>query len=425
MNATIRHFRINKIAVGILLMLVIFSVFNTVHGEMSVKVSVNGKNVEMKEPPVIMNGRTLVPLRAIFEALGVSPEWNGEKQTVTAKTGNVEMILKIGESSATINGKSVQLEVPGTLVKGNTMVPARFIAETFGASVEWESESKTVIIKTAEAQKTLDLETIPGTLSYADGSKYEGSVANGKANGLGTIHYEDGSVYVGYFVDDKRNGQGKTTNPDGTVYEGEYKDDMRNGYGTMTFPDGAKYEGEWKDHRRDGKGKITVPDGYSYEGDWKDNAAYGNGKEILQNGMVFIGEFRKEGELYKGTYTWPDGRILITSFVNDVPKGMGTFTSADKKVIIGWFNGYGVEASTQTWPDGTKYSGPFKMEKWQFYREGKGTIVYPDGSSYDGEWKNDLYDGYGTYTNTAGAKHIGEWKDGKPLGFAPNFTEGN
>jgi len=425
MNAAIKGFRINKVAVGILLFLAILSVFNTVHGDTAINVSVNGQTLQMKEPPVIVNGRTLVPLRAIFEALGVTPEWNGETRTVSAKTNQVDMNLRIGDNNATVNGKSVNLEAPGTLVNGSTMVPARFIAETFGATVEWNAETKTVAIKTNETESKAPVETTQGTLTYESGAKYEGSIANGKANGFGTILYEEGSVYTGYFVDDKRNGTGKTTNPDGTVYEGEYKNDMRHGIGTMTFPEGAVYVGEWKEHRRDGKGKLTAPGGYSYEGDWKDNVAYGFGKETLPNGMIFEGEFKKEGELYKGTYTWPDGRILTTSFVNDIPKGMGTYTSADKKVIVGWFTGFGVDAGTQTWPDGTKYSGSFKMDKWEFYREGKGVIVYPDGSSYDGEWKNNLYDGYGTYTNADGTKHIGSWEKGKPLGFAPNFPGEN
>lgn len=115
-----------------------------------ITVLINGTNLVMDEQPVLSNGRTLVPLRAIFEALNVAPSWDPNTKTVSAKNDTVDMKLIIGSKRAIVNGKNVILEVPGTLVNGRTMVPVRFIAETLGAHVNWEEKTKTVIITTSD-----------------------------------------------------------------------------------------------------------------------------------------------------------------------------------------------------------------------------------------------------------------------------------
>lgn len=115
-------------------------------------VEINGIKLIMDEPPTLVNGRTLVPLRAIFEALNVTPQWDQSTKTVTAKTDKVDMKLKIGSTNAVVNGQNITLDVPGTLVNGRTMVPARFIAETLGAQVDWDASTKTVKIVSADAQ---------------------------------------------------------------------------------------------------------------------------------------------------------------------------------------------------------------------------------------------------------------------------------
>lgn len=136
-----RHTRIFTVLILILALIGVAG-----FGESAINVSVNGTSLQMSQPPVIVEGRTLVPLRAIFEALGVTPTWDGNTRTVTAKSGNVEMSLPIGSNTATVNGKSASLDVPGTIVNGSTMVPARFIAETFGAEVSWDAATRTVKI---------------------------------------------------------------------------------------------------------------------------------------------------------------------------------------------------------------------------------------------------------------------------------------
>lgn len=109
----------------------------------------NGKRVSFHsygQNPEILEGRTLVPLRSIFEAMGADVEWDGDTRTATAKRGNVTVTIQIGASEIYKNGKAVALDVPAQIVNDRTMVPARVIAEAFGADVQWNGNGRTVFI---------------------------------------------------------------------------------------------------------------------------------------------------------------------------------------------------------------------------------------------------------------------------------------
>jgi hypothetical protein len=111
-----------------------------------IRVLVNGRALTFDQPPIIENGRTLVPLRAIFEALGAIVSWEQSTQTVTATRGNTTVTLQIGSEFITRNGEQIRLDVPARIVGGRTLVPARAVAESFGAHVEWEQVTRTVTI---------------------------------------------------------------------------------------------------------------------------------------------------------------------------------------------------------------------------------------------------------------------------------------
>lgn len=87
--------------------------------------------------PFIQNGRTLVPLRAIFEYLGATVEWDGATQTITARKGETVVILQVDAPTAIVDGKQVTLDQPAVLVGGRTFVPLRLVSEAFGATVTW------------------------------------------------------------------------------------------------------------------------------------------------------------------------------------------------------------------------------------------------------------------------------------------------
>ena len=113
-----------------------------------ISVRLDGKKVYFDQLPTIVNDRTLVPLRAIFEALNAEVEWNGATRTVTATKGDTVVVLTIDSTTPTVNGETQTLDAPAMIINSRTMVPARFVAQSFGADVDWDGTTRTVIIKT-------------------------------------------------------------------------------------------------------------------------------------------------------------------------------------------------------------------------------------------------------------------------------------
>ncbi|NLY43226.1 MAG: copper amine oxidase N-terminal domain-containing protein [Clostridiaceae bacterium] len=114
----------------------------------TIKVTVNGMPIEFDQPPILENGRTLVPLRAIFTALGASVDWNGNNMTITSTKGSNTIVMQVGKTVMTKNGKEIILDVPPKLLNGRTLVPVRAVAESFDANVQWDGTTRTVIITT-------------------------------------------------------------------------------------------------------------------------------------------------------------------------------------------------------------------------------------------------------------------------------------
>lgn len=116
-----------------------------------INVLLDGEYLSFDQPPELINGRTMVPLRVIFEALGADIVWDGDTSTVTATRGEDTIVLTIGQTEAYVNGAAVTLDQPAVLVGGRTLVPVRFISESLGAAVEWDESNETVIITTEQA----------------------------------------------------------------------------------------------------------------------------------------------------------------------------------------------------------------------------------------------------------------------------------
>ncbi len=104
---------------------------------------------------VMVQGRIMVPLRSIFEALGASVEWNKDEQSISAQKGDISIKLQISSDIAIKNGVQVKIDVPPSLINKQTMVPARFVSESLGATVNWDENTKTVSITSSGTEKSL------------------------------------------------------------------------------------------------------------------------------------------------------------------------------------------------------------------------------------------------------------------------------
>ena len=124
---------------------------NTVK-EISISVILNGNELSFDQPPYIENGTTMVPMRAIFEALGASVDYDAETKTITANKGSTIIELTTGASTAKVNGREKTLASPVANKNGTTMVPLRLVSEALGAEVSWDGESKVVTINLEEKE---------------------------------------------------------------------------------------------------------------------------------------------------------------------------------------------------------------------------------------------------------------------------------
>jgi phosphoglycolate phosphatase-like HAD superfamily hydrolase len=119
-------------------------------GEDGLKAFVNGKRPNFDVQPFVENGRTLVPFRAMAEALEAEVSFDAATRTVTVKRGDTMVQLQLGSSVAWINGVEYPLDVPAQTVQNRTVIPMRFLAEAFGAEVTFDPETQSIIVIESE-----------------------------------------------------------------------------------------------------------------------------------------------------------------------------------------------------------------------------------------------------------------------------------
>ncbi|PSL48518.1 cell wall-associated NlpC family hydrolase [Salsuginibacillus halophilus] len=115
--------------------------------EKSVGVTVNGSSLQANQDAYVTESeRTVVPMRAIFEELGADVQWDNNSKTASATLGNQEVSITIDSTEAHTHNGTVSLDQAAINTNGHTMVPVRFVSETLGAEVQWDSNNREVII---------------------------------------------------------------------------------------------------------------------------------------------------------------------------------------------------------------------------------------------------------------------------------------
>ena len=139
--------------------------------EREITVIYNGEKLEFDVAPMLINGRTMVPMRAIFEALQATVHWNDYNETVVGvSTFGDRIVTSIGSTTATINDMPVTIDSPPVLVNGRTLVPLRFISESMDCTVGWDDATSTVTITSGgEAGRTI---MFVATASYSQLGKW-------------------------------------------------------------------------------------------------------------------------------------------------------------------------------------------------------------------------------------------------------------
>lgn len=116
-----------------------------------ITVTLDGNPIAFDVPPQLIEGRTMVPLRMIFEALGAEVSWDDATQTASGVKGDTTVKITINEKVLYKNGQAITLDVPAQLVNDRTLVPARAISESFEVKVDWDDATSTVILESPKA----------------------------------------------------------------------------------------------------------------------------------------------------------------------------------------------------------------------------------------------------------------------------------
>ena len=145
-----------KISLMFLLILIILLGFAPASVAMppGITVTLNGVELMFDVTPRLIDGRTMVPMRAIFESLGAEVHWDSDSGTITATTGERVVIMQVGNTAMTAGGDRVELDVPPLIINDRTLVPIRAVAEGLLADVNWIGETNSVEILSGDIPET-------------------------------------------------------------------------------------------------------------------------------------------------------------------------------------------------------------------------------------------------------------------------------
>lgn len=170
-----------KMLIHFLLIFSFITVFTTVTFAQQQPISVIVNDMKIKfpdaQPFVDSNNRTQTPAKFIAEELGATVVWNGQEQKATFKLGDSTLVLFINDANYTLNGKIKQMDTTALLKDGRTYVPAKYVAEAFGADVSWNSTKRTIYVSTSNTV-TKDNPDTNGNTTATDGTGIKDNTNN-------------------------------------------------------------------------------------------------------------------------------------------------------------------------------------------------------------------------------------------------------
>lgn len=251
--------------------------------EKEIKVLLNGTEISFDVNPRLENGTTLVPMRAVFEALGAQVSFNSGNSTVTAVKNGKSVSMKIGSCDATVNGEAVQLSAAPVIENGRTLVPLRIVGEAFGVDVDWDEAAYAVVMTKDDSSSSDAWKENKGEISLdsmtfqGEGIRVEGKVIKISRGGDYTVEgtANDAMIYVNTDESVKLRLNGVSlTNTTGPAI---FFDNVEKGYITICkdtenfLSDGAEYENDAKgtvfsndDLEIKGGGSLTVTGNYNH-----------------------------------------------------------------------------------------------------------------------------------------------------------------
>lgn len=413
-------------------------------------ITLDGVEMSLEEPVYIIEGRTLVPVRYIFEPLGLEVTWDAENFIASGIKEGLDIKMPIGSTEATVNGEVIELDVAARIINSRTYVPIRFVAESTGAEVGWDQETYTVsILSKPGVFDHLESQYIL-SLIYDDVYDDDGPEMDVLKNQYETIRdnaFDQRSVFLdekeqakldlielaasfGLILDPnkamsdllvefhmnktkltenlsyqmKQDYKPLTLNS-GDVYYGTLKDNQVTGYGLYEFVNGSKILGYFDNARRNGYVTEIYDVGYDY-------TLFNMDKE---SGLQFTYNQYDDYDMFRVSYH-TEGLGQGLSYImyrSDNTILSERFTQFDQDNIDGLIY-YIFENNYQTF-----YPPSVNNRLLSIYSDGK-IYIYPTDKTGVSVPE---FDGYGYLEYPDGVAYIGEFIDGSRSGdgmyFAP------
>lgn len=327
--------------------------------------SVNSIKHTLDVKPFLKDGRTMVPLRFIGEALGAQILWSESEQKITINLSGSNITLWIGNSEAKIDNETVFMDVPALINNGRTLIPIRFVSEKLKLKVNFDDNTKQITISDSQTDKQQPTAiSTPQPVNTSNSilrniiksdKKYPGESVQGSTATKYNISFNNYNEQTGEFkgkvewvaydvIDDivgkiygdniifkqtARHYNNKTTPLDVTC--------------TMKIESSKRVSGTWTDALTGSTGTTSfesaplVTTRAKYYGDF-DAKGFPSGKATLEfgNNIKFVGEVKVETKNFvaTGVIAYPDGSKVIGRFVNGKPDGLSSIIYPNKKAYL-------------------------------------------------------------------------------------------
>jgi len=155
---------------------------------------VNGETLNCEVPPIVFKDYSVVPARDVFEKLGAEVLWNGEKKEVTINYEKTKIKLTINKITAVRNGYIERMPIAPKIINGKTMIPARYVGESLGFDVEFDSKTDTITINTEKKEPKPETpaptyDTLLSSYSYSKNDETVTVVFNFSKSGVSYSHF--------------------------------------------------------------------------------------------------------------------------------------------------------------------------------------------------------------------------------------------
>jgi len=141
--------RFKKLTLALLVVVFTSLMMATAFANGGIGVTIDGVPVEFQgQQPTLVDGRTLVPVRGVFEQLGFNVSWDGVLRQITLTRPSHTVVLTVDQATFTTNGATHTLDVAAQIINGSTMLPIRAVVESVGYELDWDGATNTVLIET-------------------------------------------------------------------------------------------------------------------------------------------------------------------------------------------------------------------------------------------------------------------------------------